>query len=57
MEKHGNPDEHKEWWESKEKELRTGIEETMKTSEQKETLGCMLELLDRLKIKENLQDE
>jgi len=52
MAKHGNPEKQKEWWEGRQKELRKGIEETMKTSEQKETLGCMLELLDRVKVKE-----
>lgn len=56
MEKHGNPEKQKEWWENRQKELREGIKETMETSGQKETLGYMLELLDKVKIKEAQKD-
>lgn len=52
MEKHRNSEDKKEWWENKQKELREGIQETMKTSSQKETLGLMLELLGKVKVKE-----
>lgn len=49
-------DNIRQWWENKQKELRQGIRETMETSEQKETLGYMLELLDKVKIEEAQKD-
>lgn len=46
-----NCDEAQKWWEESQRILQENIEKTMETSEEKGTLGEMLDLVSRIKIR------
>ena len=46
-----NYDEAQKWWEESQRILRENIEKTIETSEDKDTLGALLDLVNRMKIR------